>query len=86
MNIKMKNRVLQEATRIKKTKETIRELAKIYHVSKSTVHKDLTERLEQLNLTLKKEVEEILQQHTDERHVRGGESTRKKYAKLKQQI
>lgn len=86
MNLKMKNRVLQEATRIKKTKETIRELAQIYHVSKSTVHKDLTERLEQLNLTLKKEVEEILQEHTDERHVRGGESTRKKYAKLKHQI
>lgn len=84
MNEKIKERVKKEATRIQTTKETIRELAKIYHVSKSTVHKDLTERLIELDNNAAKQVQLILQEHTEERHVRGGESTRKKYQKLKQ--
>lgn len=84
MNSKIKTRVKNEAERMKKTKETIRELAKIYHVSKSTVHKDLTDRLKELNPIMQKEIEQILLEHTKERHLRGGESTRKKYKKLKQ--
>jgi len=57
-------------------------IAKDFGVSKSTVHKDLTERLPEINATLAKEVKEILDYHKSIRHLRGGEATRKKY-KLK---
>lgn len=74
-------RVLQEANYIMSTGYTIRELASIFHVSKSTVHKDLHERLLDIDKEKYKEVEDILKYHTNIRHIRGGESTRKKYLK-----
>ena len=64
------------------TKDTIRAISRVFKVSKSTVHKDLHERLETLNPGLYLEVEDILKYHTNVRHIRGGESTRKKYEKL----
>ncbi len=72
-------RVYKEAEEILETKKTIREIAKINGVSKSTVHKDLKERLLELNQTLHQQIAEIFQEHIEIRHIRGGESTRRKY-------
>lgn len=74
-------RVLEEAQYIIDTNKTIRETAKIFKVSKSTVHKDIKERLTHINKELSNEIEKILKHHIDIRHIRGGESTRKKYQK-----
>lgn len=79
MNIS--ERVKEEANYILKTGYTIREIAKEFSVSKSTVHKDLNERLHKIDLNLYKKVKLILDYHTNVRHIRGGESTRKKYLK-----
>lgn len=79
---KIKERVLEEAKYMIKTKQTVRELAKIFNVSKSTVHKDLHERLIHIDNILSEEVEKILKYHIDIRHIRGGESTKKKYLKM----
>ena len=72
-------RVLREARYIVETNKTIRELALVFKVSKSTVHKDLHERLFSIDKKLFLDVDKILKYHTDIRHIRGGESTRKKY-------
>lgn len=74
-------RVKEEANYILETGYTIREIAKVFHVSKSTVHKDLNERLSKIDLKKYQKVKKILDYHTDIRHIRGGESTRKKYLK-----
>lgn len=60
---------------------TIRQLAEIAGVSKSTVHKDLTMRLPMCNSKLAKEVQVVLDQNKAEAHARGGEAIRKKYQK-----
>ena len=65
-----------------KTKDTIRDTAKIFNVSKSTVHKDLNDRLKDIDLHLHKEILEILKEHKLERHIKGGESTKLKYLKM----
>ena len=61
--------------------ETVRGAAKHFSISKSTVHKDVTERLYQKNPTLYAAVKEILDENKSERHLRGGEATRMKYLK-----
>ena len=76
------NRVLEEANYIIDTHETIRELAKIFRVSKSTVHKDLHERLLKIDKDKFDIVDKILKYHTDIRHIRGGESTKQKYLNI----
>ena len=76
------NRVLDEANYMIKTKKTVRQLALIFNVSKSTVHKDLHERLFQIDRKLYNEVDKILKHHLNIRHIRGGESTKKKYLNL----
>lgn len=73
------DRVLKEADYIIDTGYTIRELASIFHVSKSTIHKDLHERLFYIDKDKYKQVENIFNYHSNIRHIRGGESTRKKY-------
>ena len=81
MNKKIKKRVISEAMYMISSKDTIREIAKIYKVSKSTVHKDLNERLINIDDNIYKEISIILKEHIDIRHIRGGESTRLKYLK-----
>ena len=76
-------RVLDEAFHIINTEETIRDIAKVFGVSKSTVHKDLSERLLEVDSDLYNYVDEILQYHIKVRHIRGGESTRQKYLNQK---
>ncbi|MBR0466825.1 MAG: sporulation transcriptional regulator SpoIIID [Clostridia bacterium] len=64
---------------ITETGATVRAAAKVFGVSKSTVHKDVTDRLKKENASLYKEVEKILQKNKSERHIRGGLATKKKY-------
>lgn len=58
---------------------TVRSVAQIFGVSKSTVHKDVTHTLKQVNRGLYTEVQKVLQKNKQERHLRGGEATRQKY-------
>lgn len=60
---------------------TVRQAAKVFGVSKSTVHKDVTERLEKINKALSENVRQILDINKSERHIRGGNATREKYVR-----
>ncbi len=82
MNKSILERVIKEAKYIIKNESTVREMAKIFKVSKSTVHKDLHERLKDIDLQLYDKVSKILIYHTDIRHIRGGIATRQKYLNL----
>ena len=64
------------------TKDTVRSTAKKFGVSKSTVHKDVSDRLLKINPILAKEVREILDENKAERHLRGGMATKMKYSKI----
>jgi len=77
------NRVLTEAKYCIYTKCTVRQIAKVFGVSKSTVHKDLTERLEKLNHLYYPLVRDVLQYNKSERAMRGGLATKKKYEDLR---
>lgn len=81
MNKKISERVLKEAEYIIATKATVRETAKYFKISKSTVHKDIQERLSLLNKEYLKQIREILDEHILIRHIKGGNSTKKKYQK-----
>lgn len=63
---------------------TVRAAAKKYGVSKSTVHKDVAERLKYLNPALYKQVKAVLEHNKAQRHIRGGMATREKYLQKKQ--
>ena len=82
MNSIMSKRIIAEAKYIIKTRETIRQIAGVFNVSKSTVHKDLQDRLRYLDKDLYNEVDNILEYHKEIRHIRGGESTKQKYENL----
>lgn len=60
-------------------KSTVRATAKIFGISKSTVHKDITEKLPHINSSLYKEVKKVLETNKKERHIRGGMATKHKY-------
>lgn len=60
-------------------KSTVRAAAKNFGISKSTVHKDITEKLPHINSTLYKEVKKVLETNKKERHIRGGMATKHKY-------
>ena len=83
MNRKIKMRILKEAQDMKDTNHTIREIAAIYQISKSTVHKDLTEHIQEVDPYLAQEIRKILDEHLKLRHIHGGEWTRIKYLQLK---
>lgn len=74
-------RVMNEANYMIETGKTVREIADIFSVSKSTVHKDLHERLLKIDKKKYNDVDKILKYHIDVRHLRGGESTKNKYLK-----
>ncbi|WP_017471021.1 sporulation transcriptional regulator SpoIIID [Amphibacillus jilinensis] len=75
----IKERTIRIGRHIIDTKKTVRTIAKEFGVSKSTVHKDLTERLPELNPELSIQVKEILEHHKAIRHLRGGAATKRKY-------
>lgn len=76
-------RVKSETDYMLATNSTIRQIAKVFGVSKSTVHKDLKERLYGIDRKSHESVRRILEHHTKIRHLRGGESTKKKYLNLR---
>ncbi len=75
----IRRRVLEVANYIYETRATVRQAARIFGVSKSTVHKDVTERLIEVDPHLSERVKQVLEFNKAERHLRGGEATRKKY-------
>ncbi len=78
----IEERVLELANYIIETNSTVRAAAKKFRVSKSTVHKDITERLTEINSSLAAEVKEVLSNNKAERHIRGGQATKMKYKNL----
>lgn len=79
MHEHIRHRCVRLGQLLLETEETVRAIAKMTGYSKSTVHKDLTERLGQVNEVLAQEVKEVLAYHKSIRHLRGGEATRKKW-------
>ena len=77
-------RICEEAAYIVEHKATVRDAAKALCVGKSTVHKDVTERLKTINPGLYRLVRSVLNVNKAERHLRGGQATRDKYAFLRQ--
>lgn len=77
----IRERVIDVAQLIIELDGTVRSVAKEIHMSKSTVHKDLRERLPKISLSLYKEVNEILEKNKDERALRGGLATKKRWEK-----
>lgn len=75
----IEERACDLAVYIIENKATVRAAAKQFNISKSTVHKDLTERLKTVNPALYKQVRELLDINKAERHIRGGMATRRKY-------
>lgn len=75
----IEKRAVEIAGYIIETKATVRQAAKKFGISKSTVHKDVTDRLIQINPALAGEARKILDVNKEERHIRGGLATREKY-------
>ena len=80
------SRVLLEAQLILESKGTVRSVAKLQNISKSTVHYDLSYRLKKINLTLYKKVNNLLKFNLSERHIRGGQATKNKYIKCNKKM
>ena len=79
----LRQRVISCANIMLASRLTVRDVAKIVGLSKSTIHKDLTEKLPYINYGLYEEVEELLTYNKKIRHIRGGEKTKEKYQKMK---
>lgn len=75
----IEERAVELARYIIDSKDTVRGTAKKYGISKSTVHKDVSERLKKINPILAIEVRKILDENKAERHIRGGLATKLKY-------
>ena len=82
----IEERAIELAHYIIDTKDTVRGAAKLFGVSKSTVHKDITERLNKINPNLAKETKKVLDGNKAQRHIRGGEATRLKYSHLEKKV
>ncbi len=75
----IEERAIRMAEYIVENKATVRQTAKEFGISKSTVHKDITERLKGINAALAQEARKVLDVNKSERHIRGGLATREKY-------
>jgi len=80
----IEQRVKMIAEYIVETGSTVRDAAIVFRVSKSTVHKDMSERLSEINPLLAKKVRRVMGKNKAERHIRGGRATQIKYSKKKQ--
>jgi putative DeoR family transcriptional regulator (stage III sporulation protein D) len=83
LNDEVFNRAIELGNYIVENNSTVRAAAKKFGVSKSTVHKDVTQRLKQLNSNLAKEVRKVLEINKATRHIRGGIATKNKYKNKK---
>ena len=84
MKAYIEERAINIATYIIDQNATVRETAKKFGISKSTVHKDVSERLKKINPSLAVQVRIILDENKAERHIRGGMATKLKYSHLKE--
>ena len=82
--ISIDERAIELAHYIINSKDTVRGAASKFGISKSTVHKDLSERLLKINPVLAKEVRKILDKNKAERHIRGGMATKLKYSHIRE--
>lgn len=82
-NVSIEERAIKLAHYIIDSKDTVRGAAKKFGISKSTVHKDVSDRLKKINPSLAKDVRVILDENKAERHIRGGMATKLKYSHLK---
>ncbi len=80
--VEIEERALEIAHYIIENRATVRQTAKEFGVSKSTVHKDITERLEHISPVLASQARKVLNINKSERHIRGGLATREKYLKV----
>lgn len=78
----IEERAINIANYIIENNVTVRQTAKEFGISKSTVHKDVTERLMQVNPALAKEARKVLDVNKQERHIRGGMATKEKYLQI----
>ena len=85
MREEVRLRVMQAAEHILETGATVRACALRFGVSKTTIHKDMRERLPKMDADLSRRVDAVLQRNLQERHLRGGEATRRKYSALRAQ-
>lgn len=85
MKTYIEERAIEIANYIIENNATVRQAAKNFGISKSTVHKDVTERLEQVNPALAAEARKVIDVNKSERHIRGGMATKEKYAHQHQQ-
>ena len=83
MQRNMEDRARELGAYIVENRTTVRATAARYQISKSTVHKDVTERLRAIDHNLFQQVREILQENKNERHIRGGMATKQKYESLR---
>jgi len=81
----IEKRVLAAAEYIAGTGSTVRQTARMLGVSKSTVHKDMETRLPKISKALSKEVAAVFARNKAERHLRGGEATRRRYAQKREE-
>ncbi|MBD9009060.1 MAG: sporulation transcriptional regulator SpoIIID [Clostridiales bacterium] len=86
MRCYIEERTVELANYIIKNRCTVRDAAKKFGISKSTVHKDITERLLEINRSLAEDVRAILTENKQERHIRGGFATREKYRHRKEAV
>ena len=84
MNQAIEKRVIRLAEYIVNHGATVRQTARVFGVSKSTVHKDMETRLPQLSSALTREVAQVFAKNKAERHLRGGEATRRRYERMRQ--
>ena len=78
----IKTRILKEAKYIIENNATLRETAKKFNLGKSTIHKDMSEKLKEFDKNLYNQIQEIMTNHIRIRHINGGEVTKKRYQSL----
>ncbi len=86
MKFNVEERACELAEYIIENRATVRAAAKRFGISKSTVHKDVTERLHDIDLSLYSKVREILIENKSERHIRGGMATKQKYENMNRML
>ena len=73
------DRIIEEGNYVAETGATVRAAAEVFGISKSTIHKDVSDRLKSIDKELYRRVKKVLDKNLSERHIRGGEATKNKY-------
>lgn len=85
MKREVQTRVTEAAQYILKTGATVRACAEAFGVSKTTIHKDMRERLPGLDPAIARRVDRVLNKNREERHIRGGQATKEKYVRQREE-